>query len=216
MKVVEIFNSVMGEVNPLGQGAFATFIRLGTCNLSCRYCDTDFSNYTDLSVKEVIKSVEMNGCKNVLITGGEPLLQMDELVELSHELRYKKYYVMCETNGTIPIDGALWPIKSFIVDYKLPGSGMLEEPKDEIFIGLDMYDYIKFVIETWEDYAIAKNKVKEWRSRDKDSGETVTAQIAFSPVHDFIPARVLMATMQEDKLFDIILNVQIHKYILVR
>ena len=39
--VVEIFESIQGEGSWMGRPV--TFIRLGGCNLSCPWCDTDFS-----------------------------------------------------------------------------------------------------------------------------------------------------------------------------
>jgi len=212
MKVNEIFNSIMGEVNPYSQGSFATFIRLHGCNLKCPYCDTDNLQSVEMSVKDICKTVSMYGCHKVLITGGEPLQQQKELIKLAKELHYNHFTVMIETNGTFEIDPKLRvSVSSFIVDYKLPSSGILVQGKEEWFKELWSDDYIKFVISNWEDYYIAKEKVKQWKS-----DEFIPPQIAFSPVHDNLSIHSLIETMKEDKLFNIILNVQIHKYINVR
>ncbi len=45
LKIIQIFNSISGEVCSFGQGRRCTFIRLAGCNLSCKNppCDTPFS-----------------------------------------------------------------------------------------------------------------------------------------------------------------------------
>jgi len=56
----------------------------------------------------------------------------------------------------------------YIVDYKLPSSGMENFMKEEVFVSLANMDVIKFVIADQVDYDIAKNLVqskKEWHTR---------------------------------------------------
>ena len=79
MKVVEIFKSIEGEGRRAGLPA--VFIRLYGCNLNCTYCDTRYGceggDYELLTIPEILDRVEDLNCKNVTITGGEPLLQGD-------------------------------------------------------------------------------------------------------------------------------------------
>jgi len=104
MKLSEVFYSIQGE--GLYTGVPSVFIRTFGCNLFCRWCDSKFSNEDtserfDVSVDEIINDVQKYiNCNHVVITGGEPLLQHEELVELVNKLQKKKYFVTIETNGT--------------------------------------------------------------------------------------------------------------------
>jgi 7-carboxy-7-deazaguanine synthase len=95
--VVEIFNSIQGEGIRLGTPC--TFIRLAHCNLSCPWCDTDFSKFHMMSVKEILKFPFL---KNIVFTGGEPMLQ--DLWDIAKSLYEsdKKCIIAIETNGTLP------------------------------------------------------------------------------------------------------------------
>jgi len=56
----------------------AWFIRFSGCNLACNYCDSKYAkDGKEMSIKEIIDQVNQNDCKNVVLTGGEPLLQSD-------------------------------------------------------------------------------------------------------------------------------------------
>lgn len=95
--VVEIFNSIQGEGIRLGTPC--TFIRLAHCNLSCPWCDTDFSKFHMMSVKEILKFPFR---KNIVFTGGEPMLQdLWDVAKSLHESE-KQCIIAVETNGTLP------------------------------------------------------------------------------------------------------------------
>lgn len=102
----EIFYSLQGEGINCGQPA--VFLRLTGCNLACHWCDTKYSwgAGIELSVDEVADMLMSYHCKHLVITGGEPLLQQDELEELLNRLP-QDYYVEVETNGTIEPSPAL-------------------------------------------------------------------------------------------------------------
>lgn len=96
-RINEIFYSLQGEGRWAGRAAI--FIRFSGCNLKCKFCDTDFSGYAQMSAKEIIDTInQWKPCDFVVLTGGEPTLQVDE--ELIKELHGNNYYVAMETNGT--------------------------------------------------------------------------------------------------------------------
>ncbi|MEQ9115436.1 MAG: 7-carboxy-7-deazaguanine synthase QueE [Rickettsiales bacterium] len=92
-----------------GEGPFvgrpAIFIRLGGCNLSCEFCDTDFEDFLSAKTSNILLEVEEKSvCKGkkinlVVITGGEPLRQPIE--DLCDQLLDLGYEVQIETNGTL-------------------------------------------------------------------------------------------------------------------
>jgi len=103
MKLIEIFRSLQGEGPAMGRPAL--FIRLSGCNLNCKGCDTDLKPSLDLSILELLKRIEGQG-KRVIITGGEPTLQMNELVDLICRLCSRGMEIHIESNGTniIPLE----------------------------------------------------------------------------------------------------------------
>lgn len=102
----EIFYSLQGEGARVGTPA--VFLRLAGCNLSCTWCDTKHSwgAGMELSVAEVAQRLQAYSCRNLVITGGEPLLQQEEIAELL-ELLPPDYVVEVETNGSIEPSRAL-------------------------------------------------------------------------------------------------------------
>ena len=77
ISIVEKYISIQGETTFAGRPAH--FIRLGGCNLNCKYCDTKFSketkNFKKISICELASEVVASQIKIAVITGGEPLLQ---------------------------------------------------------------------------------------------------------------------------------------------
>jgi len=108
VRVLEIFDSLQGEGR--WTGAPMTFVRLAGCNakaakLEClRWCDTreswDPRGGCEMSVEEVAAAVRL---PRACLTGGEPLLQHDEVGELTKLLCGRGVRVHLETNGTLGI-----------------------------------------------------------------------------------------------------------------
>ncbi len=104
LDVQEIFATFQGE--GIFTGFPAVFIRLGGCNLACKFCDTEFDSYQNLALEEVvlqIKKLSENNHKRthnlVVITGGEPLRQ--NIIPLCQELLKDGFEIQIETNGTL-------------------------------------------------------------------------------------------------------------------
>lgn len=99
MRVYEIFYSLQGE--GLYSGTPAVFVRFSGCNLRCPFCDTRHENGTEMSESEIVEAVKAYPAKHVVITGGEPSLQLTEsLVDALHAAHKT---VAVETNGTHPL-----------------------------------------------------------------------------------------------------------------
>lgn len=118
--VKEIFYTLQGEGTNAGRAA--VFCRFAGCNLwsgresdrpsaQCRFCDTDFvgtdgtggGKFADAAaLAEAIASCWLapdTGRRLVVLTGGEPLLQVDgALVDALHA---RSFEVAVETNGTV-------------------------------------------------------------------------------------------------------------------
>ncbi len=96
LRVNEIFHSIQGE--GARKGSANIFVRLAHCNLTCGYCDTEFESYRELSLDEVLSECGAYSCRNIIFTGGEPLLQLTD--EVVSAFKSAGYYVALETNGT--------------------------------------------------------------------------------------------------------------------
>lgn len=217
MNIHEIFTSLSGEPDGFSnRGGLATFVRLQGCNLKCTWCDTEkartYDNWKEMSVEEVAKQCTS---KHIIITGGEPLLQLEEVGQLVEKLcgyKSKRHLVTIETNGSLPItiDPARTKYETlrFVVDYKLNSSGMNEFMQPEIFDDLYSLDVIKFVIVDLMDYRLAKELViknHHW-----------TAKKVFSPVLHGKWAPRLAVEMVKDKLEGVTLSMQLHKLLGLR
>lgn len=100
--IKEIFTSIQGE--GIFVGYKQLFIRFTKCNLTCEYCDTDYSQdnltkeYTPQELLEEIKKHDTENIHSISLTGGEPLLDSDFLKEF---LPLTKNKIYLETNGTL-------------------------------------------------------------------------------------------------------------------
>lgn len=127
--VKEIFYTLQGEGRNAGRAA--VFCRFSGCNLwsgreadrdsaACTFCDTDFvgidgdggGRFADAATLAAVieatwEPVSWHGRRLVVMTGGEPLLQVDS--DLLDALHARGFEVAVETNGTItPPTGVDW------------------------------------------------------------------------------------------------------------
>jgi len=106
LRVVEIFDSLQGE--GFWTGVPMTFVRLAGCNapvlgLGCaRWCDTpgswDPEAGEEIAVDAVLRRVRL---PRLCLTGGEPLLQIDGVMEVVAAAHARQVRVHLETNGTV-------------------------------------------------------------------------------------------------------------------
>ncbi len=170
MKVAEIFRSLQGEGR--NQGLPCTFVRLSGCNLRCRWCDTPdaLQDGTAMNIPEVVSAVRRLPGRYVCITGGEPLLQKEELVPILHTLASAGYKIDIETNGTIGFS-ELHQFASICMDVKCPSSG--ERSDLSLLAMLSSNDSVKYVVADEADCRYAEGVMRTYRP---------TAEQIFSPV----------------------------------
>ena len=99
MKINETFVSLQGEGHFTGTPAF--FLRLSGCNLQCPFCDTQHQTFIEMSEDEIVQEASREKPRHIVITGGEPALQLTQsLVDKLHEAGF---FIQVETNGTLPL-----------------------------------------------------------------------------------------------------------------
>jgi 7-carboxy-7-deazaguanine synthase len=156
----EIFFSIQGEGKSIG--APSVFVRTSLCNLHCVWCDTDYTwNWTgtrfahandarpgyrkfdkkdwiaECSPAEIAGAVQAFPCKNVVLTGGEPLLQQTGLTDLMRVLREKSadYRFEVETNGTLmPTPDFEAAVDQYNVSPKLENSGNSQKLREKVAV----------------------------------------------------------------------------------
>jgi 7-carboxy-7-deazaguanine synthase len=169
--VKECFLTLQGE--GVQSGSRAVFLRFAGCNLwsgreqdrataQCTFCDTDFvgtdgeggGKFPDadgLSDQVAATWGDETGGRLVVITGGEPMLQIDR--ELIDELHARGFRVAVESNGTLPaIEGIDWLCVS-----PKAGTDVVQRSGDELKLvwpqpgidpaALESWDFRNFLIQ---------------------------------------------------------------------
>jgi 7-carboxy-7-deazaguanine synthase len=208
MKIVEKFISVDGE-GPTA-GGLSVFIRLAGCNLRCVWCDTcyaqDYNSHTEeLSVEEIVDYVRSTEIEHVTLTGGEPLIHTDVKNLLTELAKIVEVHV--ETNGSVDISEYRVSEKvHFVVDYKLPESGMENTMCLKNLANVTKNDAYKFVISSESDAYKALQIIKE-------NNLTNTTQVYLSCVFENFTPESLVEIMKKEKLNGAKLQLQMHKFI---
>lgn len=102
MRIAEIFYSLQGE--GILAGLPSVFVRTSGCNLRCAWCDTSYTSWKpeggERNIEEILAEVEKYPCRNVVLTGGEPLLARG-IEELTGRLKKGGHHITVETAATI-------------------------------------------------------------------------------------------------------------------
>lgn len=142
--VQEIFATLQGE--GMHAGTPSIFIRLAGCNLQCAFCDTDFesgfkSSLNFMSVPHI--SVVVNrltaqypGCRNIVLTGGEPFRQ--NIIPLVRHLLARGFTIEIETAGTLWLDD----FEDFARDCHITVSPKTPKLNEWIELVADVYKYV--------------------------------------------------------------------------
>ena len=205
MRITEIFYSIQGESSFAGRPCI--FVRLTWCNLRCTWCDREytFSGGTEMAIEEVLEQVRQYPCRLVEITGGEPLVQKKECLELVRRLCDNGYEVLIETSGSLDIS-PLDERAVRILDIKCPGSGEEQRNRWENLDCLTPRDEIKFVIADRRDFDYAGEVIARHHLAERHPA------ILFSPVWGALDLRELSAWILETGI-NARLQLQLHKYI---
>lgn len=187
----EIFYTLQGEGVNIGMPA--VFIRSSLCNLHCTWCDTDYTwNWVNTPWKHendsltgfkkyekseyivepgsnyIVEKILSFKCQNLVITGGEPLLQQDAWCEILKLIREQcpDFRFEVETNGTIiPTKEFSNYIEQFNVSPKLANSGNKQEQRicnDTLdYFSKDPKAWFKFVVSDTPDLDEINNLIKD-------------------------------------------------------
>lgn len=191
---MQISGTIQGEGKLIGVPSL--FIRLAGCNLRCKWtlsdgkistCDTSYANdETGLStwheLEEIVDLVSHNlgNIKHLVITGGEPLLQKEALVELCKSLKKNlDVHITLETNGTIAPGDLAQYIDLFSVSPKLANALLVKSGQTPIYHVQSFVDYvresankdiqIKFVVAEYSEEEKIKSFLAElnnWLDKD--------------------------------------------------
>lgn len=177
--VSETFYSIQGEGKTIGVPS--VFVRLGGCNLMCGGFGTQFDNqlhagatwrcdtievwmqakrksFPEIFTEEYVHAIK-NGA-HIIITGGEPLIQMQAICEMIKYVRstiHEGAYIEIETNGTImPSEELQTEVQQWNVSPKLSNSGNEKQIRINVaalqtFSSLQNVQF-KFVISSEDDY----------------------------------------------------------------
>jgi 7-carboxy-7-deazaguanine synthase (Cx14CxxC type) len=162
--VKEAFLTLQGE--GMQAGRRAVFVRFAGCNLwsgreqdrataACRFCDTDFVGTDGPSGGKFASAdalaahaADLWGTAEehrlVVITGGEPMLQLDgDLVDALHARGFR---VAVETNGTLPaLEGLDWVCVS-----PKAGTEVVQRSGDELKLVWPQEGINPAELETWD------------------------------------------------------------------
>ncbi|MEN2709921.1 7-carboxy-7-deazaguanine synthase [Sphingomonas sp. NPDC092331] len=179
--VKEMFLTLQGE--GVNAGARAVFVRFAGCNLwtgreqdragaICRFCDTDFVGTDGLgggkfadaaALADAVTGYWGEGAEArfVVLTGGEPMLQVDDaLVDALHGRGFR---IAIESNGTLPVHPGI----DWVCISPKAGSEVVQRAGDELKLvwpqpGTDVdtlegWDFANFLVQPMDSAEAADN-----------------------------------------------------------
>jgi 7-carboxy-7-deazaguanine synthase (Cx14CxxC type) len=160
--VKEIFLTLQGE--GMQAGRRAVFLRFAGCNLwtgpragsrlaQCTFCDTDFvgtdgqngGRYSAAALSAKVAELWGSGERPlVVITGGEPMLQLDE--PLIGSLHAAGFEIAVETNGTLPAAAGI----DWICVSPKAGTEVVQRSGDELKLVWPQQGLDPAALESWD------------------------------------------------------------------
>lgn len=152
LPLVEDFYTIQGEGYHTGKAAY--FIRLGGCDVGCRWCDAKYTwnprLYPPVEVATIVARATACAAQAVVVTGGEPLLY--PLGVLTSELRARGLELFLETSGSHPFSGEF--------DWVCLSPKRQQPPLEEAYVRADE---LKVIVERAEDFAWAEQNAARAR-----------------------------------------------------
>lgn len=203
LKVSEIFYSYQGEGPRAGMPA--VFLRLATCNLKCVWCDTPYTwnwkqfdrakEIQEMGAEKIVSAIRKFDCKNLVLTGGEPLLQQKKMVPVLCALKEKNFWIEVETNGTVSpsTEFNVW-VDQYNCSPKLKNSGQAGTVFSLLPLAKTLFKFVvcgetdlEEIVQFVKRYSIPRNQVylmPEGRTReDIQNRESWVARA--SVIHNF-------------------------------
>ena len=217
IRLHSIFTSISGELGRFPQGSICTFIRMQGCNLSCSYCDTKDSWAMNKGKQYEIKSI-IPTSKNVIITGGEPMMQKGALECLITHLLKQQCCIQIETNGTFHTFSLEVPFSlvnvSYVVDQKMHLPFDYRKPGIESRFYLRNDSWYKYLVRDDMELCHALDEIEDVVILRQDT----KANFAISVVNDEsgpkIPYTDVLDRIRDSDLQSYIsLNFQLHKLV---
>lgn len=154
LPLVEDFYTIQGEGYHSGKPAY--FIRLGGCDVGCRWCDAKYTwnpkIFPPTPIETIVERAAGCSAQAIVITGGEPLLY--PLGDLTRALHSRGLEIFLETSGTNPISGEF--------DWICLSPKRQMPPLEE---ALRRADELKVIVQTSEDLEWAVECSTKVRSR---------------------------------------------------
>jgi organic radical activating enzyme len=205
--ITEHFFSLQGEGTNVGKPAY--FLRLSGCNVRCDFCDSknswDDANAEQMSIQKIVDFVKKSNAKNVVITGGEPLLHnLDELCKTLRE-QISGVNLWLETSGTATFSGDF--------DWVCLSPKKHCPPLSENYAKANE---LKIIIENPDDFKFAETQAKQVNSNSEALNEVnceLFLQAEWSACKDVscnVPTMIMDYILKHPKWR---LSVQIHKMI---
>ena len=146
LPLVEDFYTIQGEGFHTGKPAY--FIRLGGCDVGCRWCDAKFTwnpkHFPPVEVDRIVERAVSYPAQAIVITGGEPsLYPLDYLTE---QLHWHGLEIFLETSGAHPLTGSF--------DWICLSPKKQQPPLPEIFLRAHE---LKVIVESTEDFTWAEH-----------------------------------------------------------
>lgn len=192
--VKEIYYTLQGEGAQTGRAA--VFLRFAGCNLwsgreddradaTCNFCDTDFVG-TDgpgggkfVAAEDLARAARAIWRGNsgtppfVVLTGGEPMLQVDE--ELIAALHAQGFEIAMETNGTLPVPRSI----DWICVSPKGSAPLVQRSGDELKL---VYPQSELDPRQFEDFDFAHFLLQPMDAGAKSAGN-LSAAIAYCQAH---------------------------------
>lgn len=150
LPLVEDFYTIQGEGYHTGKPAY--FIRLGGCDVGCKWCDAKFTwnpkTFPPIDVDVIVERASSFAAQAIVITGGEPTLYPLEYI--TEELYRKGLQIFIETSGVYPITGRF--------DWICLSPKKQQPPLDD---SLARADELKVIIENTDDFRWAEKNAKK-------------------------------------------------------